>query len=985
MRLHRPHVAPAREPVQFTFDGIPTSALPGESIAAALAASGIAAMRSLGSGQAAGGGWRGPYCGMGACFDCLVTIDGRVSQRACLAKVSGGEMVRSAPPSGAWDDPLRPLAAFPRGSQLEEVATDVLVVGAGPAGLAAALAARRRGARVVVLDERPQSGGQYYKPIASSLKADRPPDEQFRKGKMLVQAVLSAGADIVQGALVWGAFGADDVLALVDGKAMVFKPRRLILATGAYERPAPMPGWTLPGVMATGAAQTLVRSYGVLPGKRIVIAGNGPLNLQLAAELVEHGVKVAAVVESASRPTPYRLRDLATAALNAPGLMAEGARYLWRLRRAGVPVLWSHMARAATGQNRVTAVQIAPVGADGIPDPARAAWLDADAVCLGYGFIASSEIARSLGCDMQLDARHLGTHSVAVSDTGESSVAGVFVVGDGAKVAGARSAEASGTIAGAAAAAQLGLSVADTKDVAEATRDLARARAFQTALWRLYAAPPVRLDHIDDSTILCRCETVSFGKVRSEIRSGWDSLATLKRRTRLGMGRCQGRYCTPVAGLLLSDMTGRPRGLTDAFAPRLPAKPFPAAALAIEKPEWGGHLRASSPDLSRPVDEKPLGDHSADVVVIGGGVVGTCLAYYLAKSGQDVIVVERDDINLQASGANAGSLHVQLLSFDFGRKAEGGGGPAAATLPLGPWAVELWQELARICGGDFEIRITGGLMVAETEAGMVFLRAKAALERSHGIEAEILGRKELRDLAPALSDRLIGAEYAPQEGKINPLTATFRVFEQARANGARYWRSANVQALDRNMSGWEVTTSRGRIRAGKVVNAAGPWARKVGSMAGMDLPVYSAPLQMITTESAPALVGQLIAHADRHLSLKQLSTGGILIGGAWTAQYNAMQRMNATVRNSIEGNLWVAQQVIPQISGLHVLRSWAGMNVNIDGAPIVGEAPGAPGFFNCVTSNGYTLAPAVARLTADIILTGQASKDVRPYLLDRFG
>ena len=115
-----------------------------------------------------------------------------------------------------------------------------------------------------------------------------------------------------------------------------------------------------------------------------------------------------------------------------------------------------------------------------------------------------------------------------------------------------------------------------------------------------------------------------------------------------------------------------------------------------------------------------------------------------------------------------------------------------------------------------------------------------------------------------------------------------------------------------------------------------------------------------------------------------MSTGGILIGGAWPARYAEGQRLNTTMLDSIEGNLWVAQRVVPQIAGLHVLRSWAGMNVNIDGAPIVGEAPGLPGFYNCVTSNGYTLAPAVARLTRELVIARAPSFDVTPYLIERF-
>ena len=582
---------------------------------------------------------------------------------------------------------------------------------------------------------------------------------------------------------------------------------------------------------------------------------------------------------------------------------------------------------------------------------------------------------------MQFDRRHLGTLAVEVSAKGATSIEGVFAIGDGARVGGVAVAIAEGVIAGVAAATEIGFQSKGDDDVVDAKRRLKKANSFQGALWKLFQAPAVSLDHLTDDTMICRCENLDLGTIKKEITAGPVSLAVLKRRLRLGMGHCQGRYCIPVVSNLLTKMYGPSLPAT---APRLPVKPFPVVALAIEKREWGGHQRAGSPDLSRPNPEPPFGREEADIVVIGGGVVGACLAHELAMRGQDVLVVERDDVNLQASGANAGSLHVQLLSFDFGDKAEAGGGPAAATLPLGPWAVSLWEELAEACCHDFEIRITGGLMVAESEAGLKFLGEKAALERRCGLEAEILDRHDLQKLAPALTDMLVGAEYSPREGKINPLLATYSVMRRAQSLGARLLCSTNVEALEEVGGGWLIHTNRGRIRAGRVINASGPWARTVGAMAGLDVPVYSAPLQMIVTDRAPPLVEQLVAHADRHLSLKQLAAGGLVIGGAWPADYSEHRNMNVTIRESIEGNLWVARRVLPALDGLHVLRSWAGMNVNIDGAPIIGEVPATPGFFNAVTSNGYTLAPAIARLTADLICAGRTDIDIGPYRLERF-
>jgi glycine/D-amino acid oxidase-like deaminating enzyme len=451
------------------------------------------------------------------------------------------------------------------------------------------------------------------------------------------------------------------------------------------------------------------------------------------------------------------------------------------------------------------------------------------------------------------------------------------------------------------------------------------------------------------------------------------------------MGRCQGRYCAVTAARLVNECTGRADEVDQYFAPRPPVKPVPAAALAFEKPEWGGHRRAITPNLARPVRCDHFGEQQADVLVIGGGVLGCSVACFLAREGVDVLVVDRDDLNLQASGANAGSLHVQLLSFDFGAKAQVGGGPAAATLPLGPLSVQLWQELQRESGEDLEVKITGGLMVAESEQGLRFLEAKSALERSHGIEAHVIGAAELRRMAPALSESLLGAEWCPMEGKINPLRATYAVAALADRRGARFLRGCDVERIERQAgSAFVVHTSRGRIRAGRIVNAAGAWSSGIGAMLGVKVPVSGAPLQMIVTEPAPPLVDHLVAHADRHLSMKQAASGGLIIGGGWSAAFLEAQRMNGAERASIEGNLWVAQRVLPQLAGLHVVRCWAGMNVNIDGAPILGEVPGVPGFFNAVTSNGYTLAPIAARIVTDLLLRGRAELDITPYGIERF-
>lgn len=960
MRLNHPDMRP-NAPVRIRFDGSEIEALQGETIAAALAAHGIVAVR-----QARSGAPRGPFCGMGVCFDCLVTVDGRPSQRACLTKVEPGMKVHSSATAAAsLPEPARPA---------EEIACDVLVVGAGPAGLAAARALALAGAQVIVVDERLMPGGQYFKPLAPSHQARLAVlDRQFRDGAVLAQSAVLAGVRILSEAVVWAAFAPDEVAAVVAGRSTLFRPKRLVLATGAYEQAWPVPGWTLPGVMTVGGLQTLARSYRVAPGQRIVIAGNGPLCLQTAVELKEGGANVVAVLEAARRPGLADWQAVMAAAANEPGLFLEGARLAARL---GGTLRWNTRVTRLVGETRVRLVEAGDHS------------IEADIVALGYGFAASSELARALGCRHRFVARGTGSMETVTDREGRTSIPEVFAIGDGARFGGARAAQAEGVLAAAAIARDLRLERPATD---EATRTLRRALGFQRALWQLFAAPPFDPAAIDDGAIVCRCEEVTAGQLRGLIRAGHDSPAALKRASRVGMGRCQGRYCAAVVARLAGGArtggarTGGEVGEFGLFAPRPPAKPVPIHALSIEQAEWSGHKDLAPPDMARPREVEPLPAESVDTLVIGGGVAGSCLAYWLAREGIETLVVERDDVNLQASGANAGSLHVQLLSFDFGHNAPPGGNRAADALPLGPASIALWQEIERDTGQDLEVKVTGGLMLAESERDMAFLAAKIALERSRGIEAELIGANELRRLEPAVGDAAIGAEWCPGEGKINPLGGTYAVAARAKALGARFRRASSVQAIAREGAGWKVATSRGEIRCRRVVNAAGPWAAEVAAMAGVSIPVRAAPLQMVVTEPTEPTLLRVVAHAARHLTLKQMGSGAFMIGGGWTAGLDQRQKLSRALRASVEGNLWVASRAVPALAHLHAVRIWAGMNVNIDRAPILGEMPGLPGFYNCVSSNGYTLAPVLSRLTAEMLAGRSPSLAVEPYSIRRFG
>ena len=260
--------------ITFTFQGHAITAKTGQSLAAALTKAGHRNFR-----ETAKSAERGMFCGMGVCQDCLVTVDGKPNVRACMSPAKDGMTVTRQVPfpafTGSAPPPSDPLHLTP----------DVLVIGGGAGGLSAAIAAAKAGARVVILDERKVAGGQYYKQSADGSVLDA----QQGDGADLVAAAVASGAEILSGVEIWGAFDPLLFLAQQGETPIIARPNMAIVATGAYERPVMVPGWTLPGVMTTGAAQTLWRSYGTLPGQRVAICGSGPLNLQVALELTRGG------------------------------------------------------------------------------------------------------------------------------------------------------------------------------------------------------------------------------------------------------------------------------------------------------------------------------------------------------------------------------------------------------------------------------------------------------------------------------------------------------------------------------------------------------------------------------------------------------------------------------------------------------------------------------------------------------------------------
>ena len=917
---------------------------------------------------------------MGACFDCQVSVDGGPAQRACQTKVRPGMRIRSLayraefPLSGNW----------PQRDPVEKLECDVLVVGAGPAGMSAATQLAEAGVTVVVADERSEPGGQFFKQLASSYSFthNKPSDSQYRDGASVISRLMNTDAHVIYGATVWGTFrdkdGNVEICVAAGTKSFIIRARQLVFATGAFESVPVFPGWTLPGVMTTGAVQSLVRAYRVAPGQKVLIAGNGPLNLHLAYELVNGGIDVVAVAESAPWPFPGRMLAALGASISSPSLILRGVGYLGVLKKYGVPVFYGHHILHAVGDGRVRSGSIAKIGRDGRLLPNTERQYEVDTVCIGYALHPSNELARSLGCKHEIVAP--GLLAPVRDENGQTNIAGVFIIGDGGIMGGAHVAMAEGRLAAQAVLGNLvtGSSKPDRRD----RKLLRRHRMFQRNLWSMYEAPDVAPALTD--TPICRCELVTLDTIKTLIKSGVRDMGSLKRLSRAGMGLCQGRYCQKQIAMVLTDMTGNIPEAEEMFAPQLPVKPTLIRDVAAEKPEWHGYRTVDMPKSKIARNVGASSTTNTNILVIGGGVIGVATALFLAREGVEVMLVDRDVANGQASGGNAGSLHLQLMSFDFSEETSTDSSPAVSTLPLQVMGVDAWRDLEHEIGADFELEITGGIMLAKNKHDLQFLRKKAALERSCGIGVEILSDVDLRKLAPAVSGDMAGAAYCAAEGKINPMLATQVLLSEAVSSGVQLRENTAVVGIDYEPGKYVVTTDGGRIACRKVVNAAGAWTATIASMIGVSLPVKTAPLQMIVTEAVDPVVKHLMALAKTHLTMKQATNGNIIIGGGWYAGYDSASSRAATFRESIEGNLWVAQQAIPEIGLLQMIRSWATIGVMIDGAPILGELRGHPGFFNAVGANGYTMGPFLGQITAELIRSGQQITDIQPFSVDRF-
>ncbi|MCG8462200.1 MAG: FAD-dependent oxidoreductase [Holophagales bacterium] len=562
-------------------DGRETLVAPGTSVAAAVwnRERGVVGLRRSVTGQG-----RGPLCGMGICFECRVELDGQVQARSCNVPCRDGMSVRTAEGSRA-----DPSGCRPGREELAISRFEVAVIGGGPAGVAAAVTAAEAGAEVVLVDDNPELGGQIWRqgsagypapasPTPASPAAESPGTAP-PAARPWLQRLEAAGVELLCPATV--------VDAQRDGQGSSFSllletprgPRRveaprLILATGAVERFLPFPGWTLPGVVGAGGLQALIKGGLDVEGRRVVVAGSGPL-LPAVAELARHqGAKVVALVEQVPAA---RARALASGLWAHPGKALQAAKLGWSLGFGlpgfGVPVLFGSWPVRAEGSDALERVVL---GGD-----RGARSLECELLACAFGLVPSVELARYRGCELEAESSSvahdrggsagkiqvsaLGGVRVRVDEYQRTSLPGVWAAGELTGVGGVGLALVEGRIAGASAADRPERSrscFGSRRREGRVARRLEQAVAVRPALRRL----------ADEGTVVCRCEDVTWGFVRRQLVRSADQrqaevdLLGLKLETRCGMGPCQGRVCGPPLEFLTRDLSpshaGENRGFT---------------------------------------------------------------------------------------------------------------------------------------------------------------------------------------------------------------------------------------------------------------------------------------------------------------------------------------------------------------------------------------------------------------------------------------
>lgn len=449
-------------------------------------------------------------------------------------------------------------------------AVDIIVIGSGPAGMAAALTATQYGAEVTVIDEQYNAGGQIYRNLENTDKERAAIlGKDYTRGKSLLTQFNDSKINRIHDATVWSVTRDGTVTYSRHSSAKTINAAIIIIATGALERPYPIPGWTLPGVMTAGAAQILLKSNGII-ADHAVLAGTGPLLYAVANQLLAAGASIAAIVDTVSA-SHYR-RAAVHFPIASVSTIAAGLSYLRNIKKSGVPYYRGCSSLAVFGNGKAKGLSFHVNG--------REEKIHTEHVLLHQGVVPNVQLSHSLRLDHRWHEVQCCFHPV-VDEWGTTSEPTIRIAGDGSGIGGAVNAEHQGKVAAIGALTTLGR-VSHSKRAAAAAESLHfinRNKRLRYFLDLLYA-PPRECSQPADSTVICRCEEVTAGEIRTVARLGCIGPNQAKSFCRCGMGPCQGRYCGNTVTQLLAATHGLPHDEVGYYRIRSPIKPVTLQELA---------------------------------------------------------------------------------------------------------------------------------------------------------------------------------------------------------------------------------------------------------------------------------------------------------------------------------------------------------------------------------------------------------------------
>jgi len=456
---------------------------------------------------------------------------------------------------------------------------DIVIVGGGFSGILAANILAENNLSVLIVDENINLGGQFLRHHPNQNGATKAPSRLKRLGLQSIKALDPKRIGIMTRTEVMGITGERELLICEAGKRLhTVRPDALLLATGAREKFVPFKGWTLPGVISTGASQILLKGSGVLPSKEIIIAGVGIFPYAVASEVLMEKGQVRAVLDQ------NRLSDkmaIAGGLLLEKSKIGDGIRTMTKLILSRTPVKFGVRILEARGQNSLEEVLTAKIDRNGHVLPGSETVYPCECLTIGYGFVANIELAQLAGCRLEYDENR-GGWMVRVTADLETSVSGIFAAGEITGIAGATKSITEGKLAAQAILLKLGKISSDTF-LARSTR-LKKMRKRNLRFGKYFNAqhkiPSEIIRSIADETIVCRCEDITMGEIKTAVRNGCATADAVKKAVRTGMGICQGRTCAPIIYESIAAFKRTPADHISPLSVRTPLKALPLKALA---------------------------------------------------------------------------------------------------------------------------------------------------------------------------------------------------------------------------------------------------------------------------------------------------------------------------------------------------------------------------------------------------------------------